>query len=101
MKKIIIEPLLQNTQNCSYNNIVANGNHKNHKFSFENLDPPHQKTQMISNKSNQADDDNNQNNNDKQKTISERKDEQSMTLDKRIDESSPTSTTRSLNIVGI
>ena len=41
MKKIIIEPLLQNTQNCSYSNIVANGNHKNDKFSFENLDPPH------------------------------------------------------------
>ena len=40
---------------------------------------------MISNKSNQADDDNNQNNNDNQKTISERKDEQSMTLDRRID----------------
>ena len=45
---------------------------------------------MISNKSNQVDEDDNQNNNDNQKTISETKDEQSMTLDKRNDKSSPT-----------
>ena len=40
---------------------------------------------MISNKSNQVDDDDNQNNNDNQKTTSGTKDDQSMTLDKRID----------------
>ena len=45
---------------------------------------------MISNKSNKVDDDDNQNNNDNQKTISETKNEQSMTLDKRIDKSNPT-----------
>ena len=45
---------------------------------------------MVSNKSNHADDDSNQNNNDNQKRISETKDVQPMTLDKRIDKSSPT-----------
>ena len=45
---------------------------------------------MISNKSNKVDDDDNQNSNDNQKTISETKNEQSMTLDKRIDKSNPT-----------
>ena len=44
---------------------------------------------MISNKSNQADDDS-QNNIDSHKRISETKDEQSMTLEKRTDKSSPT-----------
>ena len=44
---------------------------------------------MISNKSNQADDDS-QNNIDNHKRISETKDEQSMTLEKRTDKSSPT-----------
>ena len=45
---------------------------------------------MISNKSNPADDDDSQNNIDNHKKASETKDEQSMTLDKRIDKSSPT-----------
>ena len=45
---------------------------------------------MISSKSNQVGDDDNQNNNDNQKTISETKDEQSMTSDKRIDKNNPT-----------
>ena len=45
---------------------------------------------MVSNKSNHADDDSNQNNNDNQNRISETKDVQPMTLDKRIDKSSPT-----------
>ena len=45
---------------------------------------------MISSKSNQVGDDDNQNNNDNQKTISETKDEQSMTSDKRIDINNPT-----------
>ena len=45
---------------------------------------------MIFNKSNQAGDENSQNNISNQKRISETKDEQSMTLDKRIDKSSPT-----------
>ena len=45
---------------------------------------------MISNKSNQPDDDDSQNNIDNYKRISETKDEQSMTLDKRIDKSSST-----------
>ena len=44
---------------------------------------------MISNKSNQADGHDSQNNNDNQKRISEIKDEQSMTLGKRFDKSSP------------
>ena len=44
---------------------------------------------MISNKSNQVDDGDNQNNNANQKTISKTKDEQSMTLEKRIDKSNP------------
>ena len=44
---------------------------------------------MISNKSNQAHDDS-QNNSDHQKRISETKDEQSMTSEKRADKSSPT-----------
>ena len=42
---------------------------------------------IISNKLNQVDDDDNQNNNHNQKKISETKDDQSMTLDKRIDKS--------------
>ena len=45
---------------------------------------------MISNKSNQVDEDDNHNNNDNQKTITETKDEPSMTLDKRNDKSSRT-----------
>ena len=45
---------------------------------------------MIFNKSNQADDEDSQNNISNQKRISETKDEQSMTLDKRIDKSNPT-----------
>ena len=45
---------------------------------------------MISNKPNQVDEDDNQNKNDNQKTISETKGEQSMTLEKRNDKSSPT-----------
>ena len=45
---------------------------------------------MISNKSNQVDEGDNQNNNDNQKTICEKKDEQSMTSDKRNDKSSRT-----------
>ena len=45
---------------------------------------------MISNKSNQADGDN-QNSIDNNKRISETKDEQSMTFEKRTDKSSPTS----------
>ena len=40
---------------------------------------------IISNKLNQVDDDDNQNNNHNQKKISETKNDQSMTLDKRID----------------
>ena len=88
-KQVIIETLLQSIQNCSYNNIVANSNHKADKVSFENFNPPHEKPKMISNKSNQVDEDDNQNNNDNQKTISETKDEQSMTLDRRNDKSTP------------
>ena len=88
-KQIIIETLLQNIQNCSYNNIVAISNHKADKVSFEILKSPHEKSKMISNKSNQVDNENYKNNNDNQKRISEAKDEQSITLDKRIDKSSP------------
>ena len=69
-KQIVIETLLQNIQNCSYNNIVANSNHKTDKVSFENLNSPHEKSKMISSKSNQLDEDDNHNNNDNQKTIS-------------------------------
>ena len=87
-KQIIIETLLQNIHNCSNNNIVANSNHKADKGSFENLNS-HEKSKVISNKSNQADDDS-QNNIDSHKRISETKDEQSMTLEKRTDKSSPT-----------
>ena len=82
-KQIIIETLLQKIHNCSYNNIVANSNHKADKVSFENFNSPHEKSKMISNKSNQVDEDN-------KKTIIETKDEQSMTLDKRNDKSSRT-----------
>ena len=82
-KQIIIETLLQKIQNCSYNNIVANSNHKADKVSFENFNSPHEKSKLISNKSNQVDEDN-------KKTIIETKDEQSMTLDKRNDKSSRT-----------
>ena len=89
-KQIIIETLLQNIHNCSYNNIVANSNHKADKVSFENFNSPHEKSEMISNKSNQVDEDDNHNNNESQKTIIETKDEQSMTLDKRNDKSSRT-----------
>ena len=46
-----------------------------------------QKSKMISKKSNQTDDDDSQNNIDNQKRINEKKVEQSMTLDKRIDKS--------------
>ena len=49
----------------------------------------HEKSKLISNKSNQADDDS-QNNIDNHKRISETKDEQSMTFKKRADKSSPT-----------
>ena len=89
-KQIIIEALLQTIHNCSYNNIVANSNHKADKVSFENFKSPHEKSKMISNKSNQVDENDNHNNNDNQKTIIEAKDEQSMTLDKRNDKSSRT-----------
>ena len=89
-KQIIIETLLQNIHNCSYNNIVANSNHKADKVSFENFNSPQEKSKMISNKSNEVDEDDNHNNNDNQKTIVETKDEQSMTLDKRNDKSSRT-----------
>ena len=87
-KQIIIETLLQNIHNCSNNNIVANSNHKADNGSFENLNS-HEKSKMICNKSNQADDDS-QNNINNHKRISETKDEQSMTLEKRTDKSSPT-----------
>ena len=80
---------MQSIQSCSYNNIVANGNHKVDKVSFENLNSPHEKSKMIFNKSNQVDGDDSQNNNDNQTKISETKDEQSMTLDKRIDKNNP------------
>ena len=63
-KQIIIETLPQNIHNCSNNNIVANSNHKADKGSFENLNS-HEKSKMISNKSNQSDDDS-PNNIDKQ-----------------------------------
>ena len=63
-KQIIIETLLQNIQNCSYSNIVANSNHKADKVYFQNFKYPHEKSKMISNKSNQVDEDENQNNND-------------------------------------
>ena len=63
-KQRIIETLLQNIHNCSNNNIVANSNHKADKGSFENLNS-HEKSKMISNKSNQSDDDS-PNNIDKQ-----------------------------------
>ena len=91
-KQIIIETLLKNIQNCSYNNIVANSNHKVDEASLKNLNSPllSSKSKMISNKSSKVDDDDNQNNNDNQKTISEAKNEQSMTLDKGIDKSNPT-----------
>ena len=82
-KQIIIETLLQKIHNCSYNNIVANSNHKADTVSFENFNSPHEKSKMTSNKSNQVDEDN-------KKTIIETKDEQSMTLDKRNDKSSRT-----------
>ena len=87
-KQIIIETLLQNIYNCSKNNIVSNSKHKADKGSFENL-KSHEKSKMISSKSNQADDDN-QNNIYNHKRISETKDKQSMTLEKRTDKSSPT-----------
>ena len=83
-KQINIENLLQSIQNCSYNNIVANSNHKVDEVSFENLNSPHEKTKSISKKSNQVDEDNNQNNNDNQKIISETNKKQYMTLDKRM-----------------
>ena len=69
-KQIIIETLSQNIHNCSYNNIVANDNHKVVKVSFENFNSPHVKSKIISSKSNQVDED------DNQKIISETKDEQ-------------------------
>ena len=87
-KQIIIETLLQNIHKCSNNNIVANSNHKADKGSFENLNS-HEKSKTICNKSNQADDDS-QNNINNHKRISETKDKQSMTLEKRTDKSSPT-----------
>ena len=65
-KQIIIETLLQNIHKCSHNNIVANSNHKADKVS-------HEKSKMISNKSNQVDEDGNHNNNDNQKTITKKK----------------------------
>ena len=86
----IQEALLKNIQNCSYDNIVVNGSHKADKVSFEDPKSPHEKFKMISNKSNQVEDDDNQNDNDNQKTISKTEDEQSMTLDKRIDKINPT-----------
>ena len=88
-KQIIIEIILRNIHNCSNNNIVANSNHKTDKVSFENLNSRHDKSKMISKKSNQPDDDDNQNNIDNQKRISEAKDKQSLISDKRIDKSSP------------
>ena len=63
-KQTNTETPLQNIQNGSYNNVVANSNRKVDKVSCENLNSPHEKSKMISNKSNQADDDGNQNNND-------------------------------------
>ena len=45
-KQIIIGTLLQNIHNCSNNNIVANGNYKADKGSFENLNS-HEKSKMI------------------------------------------------------
>ena len=87
-KQIIIETLLQNIHNCSNNNIAANSNHKADKDCFENLNS-HEKFKIISNKSSQADDDS-QNNIDNHKRTSETKDEQSMTVEKRTDKSSPT-----------
>ena len=81
--KYLLKPLLQNIQNCSYNNIVAYSNFKVDKVSFENLNSPYQKTKMISNKSNQVDEDDNQNNNDNPV-------EQFMILAKRINKSNPT-----------
>ena len=87
-KQITIETLLQKVHNCSNNNIVANSNHKADKGSSENLSS-HEKSKMISNKSNQTDRDS-QNNIDNNKRISETKDEQSMTLEKRTDKRSPT-----------
>ena len=80
---------MQNIHNCSYNNIVANSNHQVGKVSFENLNSLHEKSKMIFSKSHKVDDDDNQNNNDNQKRISETKDQQSMTLDKRVDKDSP------------
>ena len=88
--KYLLKPLLQNIQNCSYNNIVAYSNFKVDKVSFENLNSPYQKSKMISNKSNQVDEDDNQNNNDNPKTISVKKVEQLMILAKRINKSNPT-----------
>ena len=86
--EILFFIIIQNIHNCSNNNIVANSNHKADKGSFENLNS-HEKSKTICNKSNQDDDDS-QNNINNHKRISETKDEQSMTLEKRTDKSSPT-----------
>ena len=72
-KQIIIETVLQNIHNCSNNKIFANSNHKADKVSFENLNSPHEKSKMISSKSNRIDDDDSQNNIDNQKRINEKK----------------------------
>ena len=88
-KQTIKETLLQNIHNCSYNNIVANSNHKADNVSFENFNSHNEKSKMISNKSNQVNEDDNQNNNENQKTIIETK-VNNLNLDKNNDKSSRT-----------
>ena len=68
---------------------TSSSNHKADKVYLESFNS-HEKSKMISNKSNQVDDDDSHNNIENHKGISKTKDEQSMTLDKRIDKSSPT-----------
>ena len=82
-KEVIIGTLLQNIQNCTYNNIVVNDSFwKSQLSSWENKNDFQQIKSSWWN--------NDQNNNVNQKTISEIKDKPSLTLDQRIDESNPT-----------
>ena len=69
--QILKETLLQNVHNCSNKNIVVNSNHKADKVYFESFNS-HEKSKMISNKSNQVDDDDSHNNIENHKGISKK-----------------------------
>ena len=98
-KQIIIESLFKTIQTFSYNNTVANSNHKFDRVSLQNTNSSHGEMKIIDNNLNQIDDIRHCISNDNLKKISETKDNQSMISNKTIDGSESIPTTESDKVI--